>query len=111
MPDKHKNIEKRLDDLDDQIVALVGKHVKRNKERYEKLAKKLQADLKKDTKRYAKLLADEKIETGDFEMLVRGRWAQLKIELLAEASISKSKFEGIAIDVLSLTLDTVLETV
>ena len=111
MPDKHKNIEKGLDNLDDQIVGLVAKHVKRNKERYEKLAKKLQTDLKKDTKRYAKLLADEKIETGDFEMLVRGRWAQLKIELLSEASISKSKFEGIAIDVLSLTLNTVLDEV
>ena len=111
MPDKQTNIEKGLDHLDDQIVGLVGKHVKRNKERYEKLAKKLQAELKKDTKRYAKLLADEKIETSDFEMLVRGRWAQLKIELLAEASISKSKFEGIAGDVLALTLDTVLDAV
>ena len=84
MPDKQNNIEKGLDNLDDQIVGLVGKHVKRNKERYEKVAKQLQAELKKDTKRYAKLLADEKIEKGDFEMLVKGRWAQLKIELLAE---------------------------
>ena len=111
MPDKQKDIEKGLDNLDDQIVGLVGKHVKRNKERYEKLAKKLQAELKKDTKRYAKLLADEKIEPSDFEMLVRGRWAQLKIELLTEASISKSKFEGIAAVVLSLTLNTVLDAV
>jgi len=111
MPDKQTNIEKGLDHLDDQIVGLVGKHVKRNKERYENVAKALQTELKKDTKRYAKLLADEMIEPGDFEMLVRGRWAQLKIELLAEVSISKSKFEGIARDVLVLTLDTVLDAV
>ncbi len=111
MPDKQKDIEKGLDNLDAQIVGLVGNHIKRNKERYENLAKKLQTELKKDTKRYAKLLADEKIEPGDFEMLVRGRWAQLKIELLTEASISKSKFEGIAADVLSLTLNTVLNAV
>jgi hypothetical protein len=108
MPDKQKNIEKSLDSLDNQMVALVGKHVKRNKARYEKLAKQLQADLKKDTKRYAKLLAEEKIDVGDFEMLVRGRCGQLKIELLAEAAVSKSRFESIAADVLSLTLDTVL---
>jgi len=38
-------------------------------------------------------------------------WTQLKIELLTEASISKSKFEGIARDVLVLTLDTVLDAV
>ena len=111
MPDKQNNIEKGLDNLDDQIVGLVGKHVKRNKERYEKVAKQLQAELKKDTKRYAKLLAEEKIVKGDFEMLVKGRWAQLKIELLSEATISKSKFEGIAGDVLSLTLNTVLDAV
>lgn len=111
MPDKQKNTEKSLDNLDDEIVGLVGKHVKRNKERYEKMAKKLQTELKKDTKRYAKLLADEKIEPGDFDMLVKGRWAQIKIELLAEASISKSKFEGIAKDVLALTLNTALDAV
>ncbi|MDX1913088.1 MAG: hypothetical protein SFV22_16455 [Saprospiraceae bacterium] len=111
MPDKQKDIEKGLDNLDEQIVGLVGKHIKRNKERYEKVAKKLHAELKKDAKRYAKLLADEKIEQRDFEMLVEGRWAQLKIELLAEASISKNKFNGIAADVLKLTVDTVVDAV
>lgn len=111
MPDKQKNIDKGLDNLDNQIVSLVGNHVKRNKERYEKVAKQLQAELKKDTKRYAKLLADEKIDAADFELLVKGRWSQLKIELLAEASISKSKFEGIARDVLAVTLNTVFDAV
>ncbi len=47
MPDKQKDIDKGLDNLDAQIVGLVGNHIKRNKERYEKLAKKLQAELKK----------------------------------------------------------------
>ncbi len=111
MPDKQKNVDKGLDNLDDQIVGLVGNHVKRNKARYEKVAQALQAALKKDTKRYAKLLADEKIDAADFELLVKGRWAQIKIELLAEASISKSKFEGIAKDVLALTLNTVFDAV
>jgi maleate cis-trans isomerase len=109
MPVKQHNVDKNLDDLDDQIVGLVGKHVKRNKARYEKVAKELQAALTKDTKRYAKLLTDEKIDVVDFELLVKGRWAQIKIELLAEASISKSIFQKIAKDVLASTLDTVLD--
>jgi hypothetical protein len=107
MPDKKP--KPGIDTLDDQITSLVGKHIKRRKEHYEKAAKKLHAELKKDSKRYANLLADGKISQEDFDLLVQGRWSQLKIELLAEASISKNKFEGIAVDVLKLTLDTVLD--
>ena len=104
MPEKKKDITQ----LDNQIAELVGKHIKRNRERYEKVAQKLRTELEKDTRRYAKLLADGKIDTSDFDMLVKGRWGQLKIELLAETSISKSKFDGIAADVLNLTVSTVL---
>jgi protein-arginine kinase len=104
MSDKQKAIDKGLDGLDSQIVDIVGKFVKRRKEHYEQLAKKLQAELKKDTKRYAGLLADGKILQDDFEMLVKGRWAQLKIELLSETTISKKKFEDIAGAVLKVTV-------
>jgi len=44
-------------------------------------------------------------------MLIKGRWAQLKIELLSELSISKTKFEDIAGDVLKLTVNTLLTVV
>lgn len=44
-------------------------------------------------------------------MLMKGRWAQLKIELLSEASISKNKFDDIAGDLLKLTVNTVLTVV
>jgi hypothetical protein len=111
MPDKQKEIDKGLDGLDSQIVDIVGKFIKRRKEHYEKAAKKLHTELKKDTKRYAGLLADGKIDQHDFETLVKGRWAQLKIELLSESAVSKKKFEDIASDVLKVTVKTVLETV
>ena len=111
MSDKQKAIDKGLDGLDSQIVDIVGKFIKRRKEHYEKVAKKLHAELKKDTKRYAGLLADGKILQDDFEMLVKGRWAQLKIELLTETTISKKKFEDIAGAVLKVTVKTVLDVV
>ncbi len=111
MPDKSKNIERSLDNLDNQIVDIVGEFVKRRREHYVEAAQKLHENLKKDTKRYAQMLADEKIKQEDFEFLVKGRWAQLKIELLSEASISQRKFEGIAGQVLNLTLDTVIAAI
>ena len=89
--------------MDDQIVGVVGNFVKRRKEHYEAAAKKLHQSLKKDAKRYAEMLADKKIDKEDFELLIKGRWTQLKIELLSELSISKAKFEDIAGEVLKIT--------
>lgn len=106
--DKSKQIQQSLDGLDDQIVGMVGNFVKRRREHYEEAAKKLHNNLKKDAKRYAEMLADKKIKQEDFEMLIQGRWAQLKVELLSEMSISKAKFEDIAGDVLKLTIKTLL---
>ncbi len=111
MPDKETKIKEALDGLDDQVVGIVGNFVKRRREHYEEAAKKLHESLKKDAKRYANMLADKKIDQEDFEMLMKGRWAQLKIELLSEASISKNKFDGIAGDLLKLTVNTVLTVV
>ena len=108
MPDKTKAIQEALDGLDDQVVGLVSNFVKRRRQHYEEAAAKLHKDLKKDAKRYAEMLADKKIKQDDFEMLMKGRWAQLKIELLSELSISKAKFEDIAADVLKLTVKTLL---
>ena len=111
MPDKETKIKEALDGLDDQVVGIVGNFVKRRREHYEAAAKKLHESLEKDAKRYANMLADKKIEQDDFEMLMKGRWAQLKIELLSEASISKNKFDDIAGDLLKLTVNTVLTVV
>ncbi len=57
---------------------------------------------------YTEMLADKKIKQDDYEMLMQGRWAQLKIELLSEAAVSKAKFEDIAVDILKLTIKTLL---
>ncbi len=106
MPDK-KEIQKALDGLDDQVITLVSDFVKRRRAHYEQAAKSLHDQLKKDTRRYAELLADEKISREDFEFLLQGRATQLKIELLAELAISKAKFEDIAVAILKLTIQTV----
>ncbi|MBV6441286.1 MAG: hypothetical protein DYG98_03805 [Haliscomenobacteraceae bacterium CHB4] len=108
MPDKAKIIQDTLDGLDDQVVGLVSNFVKRRRQHYEEAAAKLHKNLKKDAKRYAEMLADKKIKQEDFEFLMKGRWAQLKIELLSELSISKAKFEDIAGEVLKLTIKTLL---
>ncbi|MEO6758942.1 MAG: hypothetical protein ABIO24_05765 [Saprospiraceae bacterium] len=111
MPNKGKDIQKALDGLDDQVVQLVGDFVKRRKAHYEQAAKSLHNDLKKDTQRYAEMLADGKINREDFEFLLQGRMAQLKIELLTEVSLSRAKFEEIAGAVLKLTIRAVIAVV
>ncbi len=111
MPNKESRIKEALDGLDNQVVDLVGNFVKRRRQDYEEAAKKLHENLKEDAKRYAMMLADQTITQEDFEMLIKGRWAQIKIELLTELSISKSKFDGIAGDVLKLTVNTLLTAV
>lgn len=111
MPDKSKNIQEALDGLDEQVIGLVGDFVKRRRKHYEEAAARLHKNLKKDAARYAEMLADKKIKQDDFEMLMKGRWAQLKIELLAETSISKAKFDDIAGEVLKVTVSTLLTVV
>ena len=108
MPGKGQEIQDALDGLDNQIVDMVSTFVKRRRKHYEDAAKKLHNNLKKDARRYAEMLSDKKINQEDFEMLVQGRWGQLKIELLAEVSVSKAKFEDIAVDVLKITVKTLL---
>jgi uncharacterized Zn finger protein len=108
MPDKSTKIQEALDGLDDQVVGIVGDFIKRRRKHYEEAVAKLHKNLKKDAKRYAEMLADKKIKQDDFEMLMKGRYAQLKIEVLSEVSVSKAKFEDIAADVLKLTIKTLL---
>ena len=88
-----KDVDQIINGLDDKIVDIVGQFVKRRRDSYEKAAKQLKESLRADVKRYAELLENDKISGEDFEHLVRGRSAQLKIEVLAEASINKSKFD------------------
>ncbi len=111
MPNKSSQIKATLDGLDNQVVDLVSNFLKRRRKHYEEAAARLHESLKNDAQRYAEMLADKKINQEDFEMLIKGRWAQLKIELLSELSISKTKFEDIAGDVLKLTVNTLLTVV
>ncbi len=108
MPGKGQEIQDALDGLDNQIVDMVSNFVKRRRKHYEAAATKLHNSMKKDARRYTEMLADKKIKQADYEMLMQGRWAQLKIELLSEAAVSKAKFEDIAVDILKLTVKTLL---
>jgi formate-dependent nitrite reductase cytochrome c552 subunit len=95
-----------LDELDDQIIDLVGNHVRRRKAEYEKVAIKLKNKLRDDVVRYSEALDARKINREDYEMLIRGRYAQLKIELLEQASVSRAKFDLITSDVVRLVIKT-----
>lgn len=111
MPDQEKKIKTTLDELDDKIIDMVGNHIKRRRQHYEEAARRLHENLKSDARRYAFMLSESTITQEDFEMLMKGRWAQLKIELLAEVSVSKRKFDDIAGDMLKLTVNSLLNAV
>ncbi|MBL7779731.1 MAG: hypothetical protein JNM22_00850 [Saprospiraceae bacterium] len=108
MPGKGQEIQDALDGLDNQITSMVSDFVKRRRKHYEEAAKRLHNSLKKDVRRYGEMLADKKINQEDFEMLVQGRMTQVKIELLSELSVSKAKFEDIAMEILKITFKTLL---
>ena len=111
MPKKEKEIQKALDGVDSQIKDLVSNFVKLRKKHYEELTRKLHTGLEADARRYAELFAEEKISKSDFELLLKGRWAQLKIELMTEMSGSKRKFEGIATDLLRVTTHALIAAI
>lgn len=110
-PMPKKKIEDSINGLDDQIVDIVGQFVKRRKEAYEKAAIRLKNNLRDDIVRYTEMLEDRKISKDDYEFLVRGRYAQLKIELLEQVSLSKSKFDLVTEDVVKLLLKTGIDAI
>lgn len=101
---KESDIHTVLDQLDDQVVLLVKDFVKRRRSEYEAAAIKLKEDLRADVIKYTKLLDEKKINLEDYEFLIKGRAAQVKIEILAESSISKSKFNLLSDEMISLML-------
>jgi argininosuccinate lyase len=103
----NKNFKKSLDDIDDQLGSMVAEFVRLRKKHYEAKLRLLHDDLKKDTARYAELWSDGKISKEDCELLIKGRWAQIKVEILTEMSSSKKKFEDIAALLLKTTLKAV----
>jgi hypothetical protein len=105
---KDKEITDVIDQLDDQVVLLVKDFVRRRRDDYEKAALKLKEELKADVVKYTQLLDAKKINLADYELLVKGRASQLKIEILSEASISKSKFTLLSDEMVSLLLKTVI---
>ncbi|MCC6460347.1 MAG: hypothetical protein IT260_07735 [Saprospiraceae bacterium] len=107
----NKKVEELIAGLDDQVIDVVGQFVKRRKAAYEQAAIKLKNDLRDDVVRYSELLEKKKISTEDFEFLVRGRSAQLKIELLEHISVSKAKFDLVTEDVIKLVLRTTIAVV
>jgi hypothetical protein len=103
------NVGKKIDGLDDQIIDLVGTHIRRRKGEYEKAALLLKKQLRDDVVRYTEMLDERKINKQDYELLVKGRYAQLKIELLEQVSVSRAKFDAVTGDVVRLIVKTGLD--
>jgi hypothetical protein len=106
MPNKAGEI---LDGLDNQIVDVVGQHIRRRKAEYEKVAIALKNKLRDDVVRYSEMLEKGKINSEDYQILVKGRYAVLKIELLEQASVSRAKFDLITADVVKLVVKVGLD--
>jgi NADH dehydrogenase/NADH:ubiquinone oxidoreductase subunit G len=104
------NVKQKLDGLDDELITLVGTHVRRRKAEYEKAAILLKNKLRDDVVRYTEMLDERKINKADYELLIKGRYGQLKIELLEQLSVSRAKFDLITADVVRLVVKTGLES-
>lgn len=106
-----QSVDEVISGLDDKIVDIVGQFVRRRKSEYEEAAKRLKESLREDVIRYSELLDKKKISTEDFEFLVRGRSAQLKVELLEQVSVSKSKFDLVSHELLGVLIKTVISVI
>lgn len=99
-------IKQVIGNVDDEVVNIVSQFVKRRRGEYEKAARDLRQGVESDIVRYSEMLADQKITKEDYEFLLRGRYAQMKIELLEQLSLSKSRFDDIVEQLLRFTLRT-----
>ena len=97
--------------LDEEIADIIGRSVKRRRAHYEKTLERLTAAMQADAERYIGLLAGELLTVDEFDHLIRGRWAQLRIELLAEVAITRSKFEQVTNQVLGAVIRRVLDLI
>lgn len=111
MPDNKNNIRPSFDKLDDQIIDMVGSHVRRRRAEYENMARRLHAELKEDAIRYTEMAAEGQITSDELQILIEMRWAKLKIEALAEVALAKARAEGVALDVLKFSVTTALSFV
>jgi hypothetical protein len=104
---RHSNkVTQILSSMDDEIVNIVSQFVKRRRGEYEKAARDLKTGVETDIVRYSEMLAEQTITKEDYEFLLRGRYAQMKIELLEQVSLSKSRFDDITEQLLRFTLKT-----
>lgn len=106
-----QDIEKVINDLDDQLLGIAKTFVKRRLDAYETALKKLKDEMKDDTVRYGELLENKKISAEDFDFLMKGRAAQLKIEVLEHASLSKAKFNLMSDEMLRLLIRTAITVI
>lgn len=106
-----KDVEKVINGLDDKIIDIVGNFVKRRKSQYEEAAKTLKNKMRDDVVRYADLLDAKKISAEDFDHLVKGRASQLKIEVLAEVSVSKSKFDLVTNELVGVLIKSTIAVI
>jgi hypothetical protein len=108
MPLKDDKILQVWNTISSDIKQLVAEVVKSRRAYYERLVRDLHEQMQGDAVRYTRLLSDGDLTKDDYELLMQSRFAQLKIELLAEASISKSKFDEIAGKVLRIGMTALL---
>ncbi len=105
---KETKILEAWNGINGQIKDIVADYIKVRRAYYEKQVAKLQQQMTEDAKRYTLLLSEGQITKDDYETLIKARYGQLKIELLSEISVSKSKFEEITRKVLNIAIATML---
>jgi stalled ribosome rescue protein Dom34 len=97
--------------VEGDIKEIVSGFVKTRRKYYEKVATELHQQLTEDAKRYTLLLSDGQITKDDYETLMKARYGQLKVELLSELSISKSKFDEISMKVLKIAISALIAVI
>lgn len=106
-----KDVEKVINSVDDQLADIAKNFVKRRRDAYETALKSLKEKMKADTIRYAELLDEGKISVEDFDLLIKGRAAQLKIEVLEQSSITKSKFDLMSAEMTRVLIKSTIEVI
>lgn len=108
---KETKILEAWNSVNGQIKDIVSDYIKIRRAYYEKQVTKLQQQMAEDAKRYTLLLSEGQINKDDYETLIKARYGQLKIELLSEISVSKSKFEEITKKILNIAIAAMLAVI
>ncbi len=111
MPTINININDILSQVESQVESLALTTASAYKDQAIAAGKQILNDMKTDLARWSQLLADKKLSTDEFEVLVKSYEVELAVSGLEQAGLAEVRAYDFGISVLNTIIDVVLKVV